>query len=560
MNIYEKINIFINDMGYKENPHVLGILFYGSYLYGLNNKRSDVDLHIIFDDSTHELIRGNTYINNTRIEYFEKPINNVYQTVKNDYIEQNSASLAMFGKAMIIYQKNNEMDELKSYVNQVFSEKLPSLDYDETIEQMAIINNRMERLKKDAYENSPYFNILFNLTIDKIRRLYHRLNGISYLETSKALNGYKNPELLKCYCVDKIPDEYFLKIYYALLTSMNITNVEKYELLEVLYRYTTKDIIFNENEYRVFIKPHFDIRLNNLQKLNEINFVNTIDSILVPEDVYHKIEMFINKMKYRDNPNFVGIIVYGSSLTGFNTKESDIDLQVIFDYKNDKIIRGRTMVNDTPIEYFEKSLESEYLLIDNDYLTQNNASFSIIGNGSIVCDKNNLLYDLKKYALGRFSKPMPSLSHEEAKEQVSILNNRIEKLENYAENNDVNFHHLYYLLIDRIRKFYHRLLGLSKIQTSKVYRIYTDEPYRKSMYKENPDNTFIEMYMDLITDNSNDINIRLEKLKKFYSYVIRNVNLQNNYRIKIRSHYTEKNIMNVDKSDYVVSKQKIMKL
>ena len=30
---------------------------------------------------------------------------------------------------------------------------------------------------------------------------------------------------------------------------------------------------------------------------------------------------------------------------------------------------------------------------------------------------------------------MPALSIEEAKEQISILNNRIEKLENYAKNN-----------------------------------------------------------------------------------------------------------------------------
>ena len=83
------------------------------------------------------------------------------------------------------------------------------------------------------------------------------------------------------------------------------------------------------------------------------------------------------------------------------------------------------------------------MIFDYDYNNQNNATFSIIGNGSIVCDKDNILYKLKQYALKRFSEPMPALSIEEAKEQISILNNRIEKLENYAKNNDIYFHHLY---------------------------------------------------------------------------------------------------------------------
>lgn len=527
-------------MGYRENSHILGILFYGSYLYGLDNENSDIDLHIIYDDSNQKLIRGNTYIDDTRIEYFEKNISEVFQIIENDYNEQNSASLSIFGKSMIIYQKENEMDELQAFTKQIFSNNIRSLDNDEAIEQIAIINNRMDRLKKDAYENSPYFNILFNLTIDKIRRLYHKLNCISFLETSKALNAYKNPNFLKCYCVDKIPDERFLKIYYELLTNMDKTYIEKYELLELLYKYTIKDIVFNENEYRTSVKPHYDIDLNDSHYLNEDNFSYNNKSIPIPVDVYNKIENFIKKMNYRENPDFIGVIVYGSSLTGFNTNDSDIDLQIIFNYNNDSVVRGKTVIDGTPIEYFEKSLESEYKLIDYDYNNQNNATFSIIGNGSIVCDKDNILYKLKQYALKRFSEPMPALSIEEAKEQISILNNRIEKLENYAKNNDIYFHHLYYLTIDRIRKFYHRLLGISKIQTSKVYRIYTDEPYRKSMYKDNPDDIFIDMYMDLINDNSNDINIRLEKIKKFYNYSTRNINLQGDYRVEIKSHNDKK--------------------
>ena len=50
MTIEEKIFTFVKEMGYINNEHVLGILFYGSYLTGVNTENSDIDLHIILDN------------------------------------------------------------------------------------------------------------------------------------------------------------------------------------------------------------------------------------------------------------------------------------------------------------------------------------------------------------------------------------------------------------------------------------------------------------------------------------------------------------------------------
>lgn len=53
------IKKFIKSMGYLDNKHVLEVFFYGSFLTGYNNKKSDIDLHVIFDDvDLKHLIRG----------------------------------------------------------------------------------------------------------------------------------------------------------------------------------------------------------------------------------------------------------------------------------------------------------------------------------------------------------------------------------------------------------------------------------------------------------------------------------------------------------------------
>lgn len=149
MTVKEIIQEFIEKNNYLQNEHVLGILFYGSYQYGLNNPNSDIDLHIIFDDSNpNHLVRGNSFVNDIRIEYFEKTISEIYTTVEEEYAAQNNATESIIGNAEIIYERDNSMQDLQKYVKSKFANGLPKLSDDEAKEQVAIINNRMEKLKK----------------------------------------------------------------------------------------------------------------------------------------------------------------------------------------------------------------------------------------------------------------------------------------------------------------------------------------------------------------------------------------------------------------------------
>lgn len=232
MTIEDKILSFVQQMGYFDNEHVLGILFYGSYLTGVSTKTSDIDLHIIFDDENPEhLIRGNKIIEGTRIEYFEKPIGDIYQTIEEDYQSQNNASLSIFGKSKIIYAKDEQISKMQNYVVNKFTNPLPPLSEEEAKEQVAILNNRMEKLEKYAVDNDPYFEHLYHLTIDKIRRFYHNLMGMPRIETSKGFRLYTDQNYRNAFCINKIPEEIFLNMYFEAITNGNLNKLEKYKLL-----------------------------------------------------------------------------------------------------------------------------------------------------------------------------------------------------------------------------------------------------------------------------------------------------------------------------------------
>lgn len=537
MSIEEKIEAFIKSMEYDCNPHVLGVLFYGSYLTGFNLPNSDIDLHVIFDDYEKDrLIRGNKIIDGTRIEYFEKPISDVYLTVEEDYYNQNNASLTIFGTSKIIYEKDRTMQELQAYVKNFFNSPLPPLSSDEAKEAVSIINNRMEKLEKYAKEDDPFFEHLYHLTIDKIRRFYHSLIGSPRMGTAKCFRIYTDKDYREAFCSQNIPEQLFRELYFLAVGNASANKLDKFYLLEKLYNYAKRNI-FLENNYRIHIKSrNIDLPGDSLESVKYFE-EEAENYIPIPTHVLEKVSKFIEDMNYLDNAHCLGVIVYGSSLTGFNTQTSDIDLHVIFDDTKSDLIRGLQFIDGTKLEYFEKPISDVYTSIDNGFVNQDNAFLSMIGNGTIVFERDQELSFLRQYARARFSLPMPPLSEEEVKEYVSIIDNRMEKLEMAALENSPYFDHLWHLAIDKIRKFYHKRLGLPKIQTSKVLRVYTDEDYRKSMYKENPDEKFVKMYIDLVTTTVKDNVQRLLMIKEFYKYAARDVSLGDDYRILIRSRH-----------------------
>ena len=104
------VSDFISEMNYYDNDHVLGIVVYGSYVTGYSNENSDVDVHIIMDDSDKEIHRAVSTIDGFKIEYFEKPISDIYLSIENDFVTNNNAYLAIIGLGNIIYDRNGEIE------------------------------------------------------------------------------------------------------------------------------------------------------------------------------------------------------------------------------------------------------------------------------------------------------------------------------------------------------------------------------------------------------------------------------------------------------------------
>ena len=246
------IQKFIDEMDYKENEHVLGAFFYGSYLTGLYHDKSDIDMHIIVDDSNpYHLIRGNKWVDGFRIEYFEKPIHDLYLSIKNDFEIRSAAWKAIIGTSKILFDKNNQLKQLQEYALEIYKQPLPKLSENEAMERVSILNNRMEKL--EMFVHTPDFISLYYLTLEKIRKFYHDLSGLAKINTTKLSRIYNDEAYRMSYNGWEIPEEKFISLYQDALYDVSSSNEVKLEKIKALYEYARREISLGE-DYRIPIK------------------------------------------------------------------------------------------------------------------------------------------------------------------------------------------------------------------------------------------------------------------------------------------------------------------
>ena len=254
-NYIKIINKFIDKMDYRNNEHYLGTFFYGSCLTGFNNDNSDIDLHIVFDNSDgNHIYRGVCYIDLIKIEYFEKCIGDLYLSLENDIANRNGSWYSILGTSKIIEDNLGRLEELQKYTLGIYKSKLSKMDEQDIMENIAIINNRMEKLKIACTLDSPCFYSLYYITIEKIRRFYHAINGFAKINTSKVYKVYMDDEYRKTYFPFEFVSDEFKQMYFNLL---DFTGKSKQQLLtdiESFYKYVKGKRELSKTEFRIKIK------------------------------------------------------------------------------------------------------------------------------------------------------------------------------------------------------------------------------------------------------------------------------------------------------------------
>jgi len=259
----------------------------------------------------------------------------------------------------------------------------------------------------------------------------------------------------------------------------------------------------------------------------------------INSDVKALIERFLEQKIYTDELfdklDLLGVLVYGSSLTGYASKESDIDLLVVT-ITGDKVTRGVCQFEGRKIEYFIKPIE-RFFSESQKFADMNCPShLALQQNAYILFDRGGFMENVLKTDVEYYNKNRKPPKFDKVVKFVQI-ENRIASLKNILSRNGKEFHAVYYNILELIRVFHSTTKEEADVPFAKAYRVYNDKNYYNRFVGANannplPDKEFVRLYSKCV-EMHNEPKVMLNNLLELFNYEKQFVSIDpNNYQLK----------------------------
>ena len=238
------VNELLSKLGLTE---YIGVIVYGSYVGGRTNALSDLDVMIIKNNyETQDC--GSLMINGIRVEYFVQDLKRLYQLVRNEINNNDPSHLTKFATCEVLYDKDEKVREFVDYAKEIYNTKIEPSFNDNDKFSIFSINNRIEDL--ESLINSESFYAVYYITLEKIRVLYSKINGIIDLPIMKIERIYSDKEFAKKYIASSshvLPKQEFIDLY---LLCLKIGDKESMLInLKRLFNYSFSQLDFDSQNF-----------------------------------------------------------------------------------------------------------------------------------------------------------------------------------------------------------------------------------------------------------------------------------------------------------------------
>lgn len=208
---------------------------------------------------------------------------------------------------------------------------------------------------------------------------------------------------------------------------------------------------------------------------------------------------------YEDNDDVIGAILCGSYATGNNNEYSDIDVQLVLKDTCNYSSHGVTESNSYLIEYFINPVSKIKEYMEENYKRNKQTTQNMFGYGKIIYDLEDEVKKLQDLALEYIDKPFETITSKE----LDLYNYRIwdffDELKALKKEENPSFNLIYYKLLDKVYEAYCKMQGLPVMPSTRVYKILTDEKFRKNYHVFNlPNEKFTALYLRCYKDSSVD--------------------------------------------------------
>lgn len=196
---------------YKNKKSYLGAIICGSYVMGSPSKYSDVDLHILMDDTFDHRERGNKMVNGFIIDYFVNPIKRFEKYVEADRNLRTKYVTHMFKTGKIIDDTDKRVYNLKKELEKEFKKKFPPLKKADVEGYKYFMTDSYKNLEEK--EKEPDFLFVYYHYLNYIRESYLKYLRVEVGSIHNAASYIYDKKKREKYLVEDIKDKKFKTLF-----------------------------------------------------------------------------------------------------------------------------------------------------------------------------------------------------------------------------------------------------------------------------------------------------------------------------------------------------------
>ena len=221
---------------------------------------------------------------------------------------------------------------------------------------------------------------------------------------------------------------------------------------------------------------------------------------------------------YEENDDVIGAILCGSYANDTYNESSDIDIYMVLKEGTDYYMKGCTESNSYLIEYFINTKTGIKNYMEKEFNNGKHSTTTMFAYGKIIYDLEGAVKELQDLALEYIDKPLNDITAKKLDINNYHVWDRLDELKTSLKEERLDFNKLYYSLLDELYNIYAEYLSIPKLPNTKVYRILTNEEYRKKSHVfKLPEKEFIDLYLKCYEDDKPDTMLKnISNLINYY--------------------------------------------
>ncbi len=218
--VQKKFDKFFESFEHKND--VVGILVCGSFVTGHPNKHSDLDVHLILNDTCQYRERGNRIVDGLLIEYFANTKRQILSYFEEDYNKVRPMSQTQFATGTILLDTDKTVLSLKNEAKTQLNKRFEGVDTDISPLTLYSIWDCVDDLQSLLEEKRQDFEFVFYNNLNSLLSIYFKHKKIPY--NKKTILGHITSKITReKYLLEEIKDKDLVDQITICITNKDLT-------------------------------------------------------------------------------------------------------------------------------------------------------------------------------------------------------------------------------------------------------------------------------------------------------------------------------------------------